>query len=564
MPAQGKSALPPPPGGRRAPPPPPAESEEAPPPLPSRPTPGKPGGSFSSSKNGPLSPSASSDSSFQDEEYEEPGTQVSAPPPLPPHPNAPKSIKQPSHQAVEELEQDEEYSELDGVGMVDPEPPTNDEPEQEEYDEFEGIGAEDSEPETYEAPDNQQDTYEEVPQGKPATPKLPPPSSKVGMPLPAPPASSNKNTVAPVNIPQETYEEVPVSSHPSVLTRPPPSSGKTGVPLPPPPPSEINDQISADTYETLPEQRNRTPTPPPPPPSVPSGRRPIPSPSAMASEESVPEVPDRSKQEIPKNRAASGMPLIGQDQLNSARMGLKQTISKSSSAPSKQDENVQSQGDFRSTLQIFKHKEQGDDKSNEETLSVGMSVKERLAILISEKAKKSGVAAAPCLVPPPKPIPPPKENKYLLQKQPETPAVTRPKSPPVQNVEEWSQDDIYDDAVSKPQDPLIGHKWFKDVGRQEANTMVKAKNMDGAYMVRKSSGKETDQPYSLVVLYKNHLYNLKIRHKKDGRYALGEEKSDELTFKDVPDLIQHHTKQAVMLVNNKENKQYETILTVCP
>ncbi|KAK3592478.1 hypothetical protein CHS0354_008286 [Potamilus streckersoni] len=558
MPSQGKSVLPPPPGGRRAPPPPPAESEEAPPPLPSRPTPGKPGGG--QSRNGPLSPSASSDSSFQDEEYEEPGTQVSSPPPpLPPHPNVPKSIKQPSHQAVEEPNQEEEYSELDGVGMVEQglPSPTTEEPEQEAYDEFElGIRDEENvEEEAYEAPENQQDTYEEVPShGQPAAPKHPPASSKVGVPLPAPPASSNKNAGAPVNKPQETYESVPGQSQPSVPTRLPPSSGKTGVPLPPPPASEFIDQISGDTYETLPDQGNRTPTPPPPPPSVPSQRRPVPPPSTLASEESKPEVPDRSKQEIPKIRAASGMPVIGQDQLNSARMGLKQTNSKSSILPSKQEETVQSQGDFRSTLEKFKHKEQ--DVGQHKAESFSEQAKTYPTIL-----KPKPVMVVSSFSPP---LPPATSRVPSTKKQTEAQTVARPKSPTVENDNGWDQEEIYDDALSKPQDPLNGHKWFKDVERQQANSMVKAKNVDGAYMVRTSSGKETDQPYSLVVLYKNHVYNLKIRHKKDGRYALGEEKSDELTFKDVPDLIQHHTKQAVMLVNNKENKQYETILTVYP
>ena len=36
------------------------------------------------------------------------------------------------------------------------------------------------------------------------------------------------------------------------------------------------------------------------------------------------------------------------------------------------------------------------------------------------------------------------------------------------------------------------------------------------------------QPYTLVVLYRGHVYNLKIRKRPDTKVALGEEKSDEL------------------------------------
>lgn len=51
---------------------------------------------------------------------------------------------------------------------------------------------------------------------------------------------------------------------------------------------------------------------------------------------------------------------------------------------------------------------------------------------------------------------------------------------------------------------------------------------DGCFLVRKSQRGGEFQPYTLVVLYKGHVYNLKIRKRSDTKVALGEEKPDEL------------------------------------
>ena len=51
---------------------------------------------------------------------------------------------------------------------------------------------------------------------------------------------------------------------------------------------------------------------------------------------------------------------------------------------------------------------------------------------------------------------------------------------------------------------------------------------DGSFMVRKSQRGGPNQPYTLVVLYRGHVYNLKVRKRLDTKVALGEEKPDEL------------------------------------
>lgn len=51
---------------------------------------------------------------------------------------------------------------------------------------------------------------------------------------------------------------------------------------------------------------------------------------------------------------------------------------------------------------------------------------------------------------------------------------------------------------------------------------------DGAFMVRKSSGQDVHQPFTLVVFYKGRVYNIPVRFiPATQQYALGREKRGE-------------------------------------
>lgn len=51
---------------------------------------------------------------------------------------------------------------------------------------------------------------------------------------------------------------------------------------------------------------------------------------------------------------------------------------------------------------------------------------------------------------------------------------------------------------------------------------------DGAFMVRKSSGQDAQQPYTLVVLFRGRVYNIPVRFiPATQQYALGREKRGE-------------------------------------
>lgn len=168
-------------------------------------------------------------------------------------------------------------------------------------------------------------------------------------------------------------------------------------------------------------------------------------------------------------------------------------------------------------------------------------------------------------------LPPPpirKENYTQVNKQPKT---ELPPPPPemnggVSNNEEHDNDsdgEIYDEAFSK-NDPMLIHDWyFGEIERDKGNQLLKTKSSDGTYLVRKSTRGGDNQPYTLMVMYNSHIYNLKIRIRYDTRFALGEEKADEISFKSVEDLISHHQKNDVILVH-KSGQRYETVLKNIP
>ncbi|XP_053407693.1 cell surface glycoprotein 1-like isoform X2 [Mercenaria mercenaria] len=126
-------------------------------------------------------------------------------------------------------------------------------------------------------------------------------------------------------------------------------------------------------------------------------------------------------------------------------------------------------------------------------------------------------------------------------------------------------DDIYDEGFSYVPDPLSREEWYHgEIERADTNSRLMSLGQDGTFLVRKSKQGGDTQPYTLAVLYEGHVYNLKMRNRSDGQVALGEEKPDELAFKDVPALIQHHRNHDVILLNVKEKKQHKTLLKKHP
>ncbi|KPP79405.1 B-cell linker protein-like, partial [Scleropages formosus] len=85
---------------------------------------------------------------------------------------------------------------------------------------------------------------------------------------------------------------------------------------------------------------------------------------------------------------------------------------------------------------------------------------------------------------------------------------------------------------------------------------------DGSFMVRKSSGQDVQQPYTLVVFYKNRVYNIPVRYIQSlHQYALGREKKGEEHFSSVCSIIENHQKKALVLIDSQNNTKDSTKLS---
>ncbi|XP_019952400.2 B-cell linker protein isoform X1 [Paralichthys olivaceus] len=118
-----------------------------------------------------------------------------------------------------------------------------------------------------------------------------------------------------------------------------------------------------------------------------------------------------------------------------------------------------------------------------------------------------------------------------------------------------SQDeDKVEDMCKKP--------WYAGAcDRRTADEVLLHSNKDGAFMVRKSSGHDAQQPYTLVVFYKGRVYNIPIRFIADmQQYALGREKRGEEHFSSVSHIIQNHQRNLLMLIDSQNNSKDATKL----
>ncbi|KAM9345000.1 B-cell linker protein [Symphorus nematophorus] len=97
--------------------------------------------------------------------------------------------------------------------------------------------------------------------------------------------------------------------------------------------------------------------------------------------------------------------------------------------------------------------------------------------------------------------------------------------------------------------------------RRTADDVLVRSNKDGAFMVRKSSGHDAQQPYTLVVFYKGRVYNIPIRFiPATQQYALGREKRGEEYFSSVSHIIENHQRNPLVLIDSQSNTKDATKL----
>ncbi|XP_051772807.1 B-cell linker protein isoform X4 [Ctenopharyngodon idella] len=104
--------------------------------------------------------------------------------------------------------------------------------------------------------------------------------------------------------------------------------------------------------------------------------------------------------------------------------------------------------------------------------------------------------------------------------------------------------------------------WYaSSCDRKTAEDALIRSAKDGSFLLRKSSGVDAQQPYTLVVFYNSRVYNIPVRYiASNKQYALGKEKQGEERFSSVSDIIENHQKNPLVLVDSQSNTKDSTKL----
>ncbi|XP_009873457.1 PREDICTED: B-cell linker protein [Apaloderma vittatum] len=151
-------------------------------------------------------------------------------------------------------------------------------------------------------------------------------------------------------------------------------------------------------------------------------------------------------------------------------------------------------------------------------------------------------------------------QKPLLQK----PSVL-PKVPEAANRSPGTSSHSAISSISSTADQEAGvHNkvWYAATcDRKTAEEALYRSNKDGSFLIRKSSGQDSRQPYTLVVFYNRRVYNIPIRFIESTRqYALGREKNGEERFDSVAEIVENHQRISLVLIDSQNNTKDSTKL----
>ncbi|XP_024120652.2 B-cell linker protein [Oryzias melastigma] len=151
----------------------------------------------------------------------------------------------------------------------------------------------------------------------------------------------------------------------------------------------------------------------------------------------------------------------------------------------------------------------------------------------------------------------PSKSFTLDQKRPKVPLpqFNSPK-PPERGSITLENGSVDQDKTSQDAD-VCNKPWYASAcDRRTADEALMRFNKNGAFMVRKSSGHDAQQPYTLVVFYKGRVYNIPIRFiANTQQFALGREKRGEEFFSSVSHIIENHQKNPLVLIDTQSNSK---------
>ncbi|XP_018421820.1 PREDICTED: lymphocyte cytosolic protein 2-like [Nanorana parkeri] len=105
---------------------------------------------------------------------------------------------------------------------------------------------------------------------------------------------------------------------------------------------------------------------------------------------------------------------------------------------------------------------------------------------------------------------------------------------------------------SQQNDVISLEQWYLgSMSRKDAEISLRSINQDGTFLVRNCSQTSVSQPYVLMVLYRNKVYNVRIRYNQESQvYLLGSGVHE--TFNSVPEIIDFFRNTPLLLIDGKD------------
>nr|KAF6424525.1 B cell linker [Molossus molossus] len=116
--------------------------------------------------------------------------------------------------------------------------------------------------------------------------------------------------------------------------------------------------------------------------------------------------------------------------------------------------------------------------------------------------------------------------------------------------------------VSEQEADVHCKPWYAgSCDRKSAEEALYRSNKDGSFLIRKSSGHDSKQPYTLVVFFNKRVYNIPVRFiEATKQYALGRKKNGEEYFGSVAEIIKNHQHSPLVLIDSQNNTKDSTRL----
>ncbi|XP_013218311.1 B-cell linker protein isoform X1 [Ictidomys tridecemlineatus] len=117
-------------------------------------------------------------------------------------------------------------------------------------------------------------------------------------------------------------------------------------------------------------------------------------------------------------------------------------------------------------------------------------------------------------------------------------------------------------TFSEQEADIHGKPWYAGAcDRKSAEEVLYRSNKDGSFLIRKSSGHDSKQPYTLVVFFNKRVYNIPVRFiEATKQYALGRKKNGEEYFGSVAEIIKNHQHSPLVLIDSQNNTKDSTRL----